>query len=373
MLSKLAGYSTRVCSQSKLTGAPNMNDKCNAPDAPNKAVDPYAHLRTEGYRDSSWEKVCLGIDDFPTPPIVGEKATTLRPFEELDMKELPPEINDEESYDFDTRVLEMYARAQFANGVTKITVVSIGSGNGRREKLISETLNAKLPKGVRVELLLVDPLSYDYAGSLTKKRALDPDYSFTSELCKHRPDLVGNCVVYLNNASPGNTYEIDALNRLDPKMLLRNATDYSPTGYYCGGKLTEVFNDLLCVGLVDPILMSRGRYIYAGRTTVHTQALLRRTYRFVHDCSLIQFVGHKRSGIYMWQCWVPTKHPKLEWSEDKKSIAVYVEDISQVWEQAYKKWEPDSDEETNDEWCNGSYVGKPDKCPMIKLNLQIWG
>lgn len=335
-------------------------------------------LRTCGGagRDGSWQNVCLAWD--PLYTIKSSAEMTLLPFEKLEMKSL----NSDElecGYEFPDFVLANYVDAQIAKGVKSVSVVSVGCGGAFYEMKIQKYLDKKFP-GV-ANIILVDPLSYDYLGSITRP-CRRPDYSYVRDLVFRRPDLVGNCVVFMHNASPSNTYEIDALNRLDPKLVLRNATNSSPDGYYCGGVLNSLFNNFSMVGLFDPrILDKETPFIHTeqnGMTpVVRTQSIPRRSYRLVHEFSHISLVGTKSRETTMWQFLVPTEHPKTKWCEKDKTLTFQVEHLSEIWDQAYNKWKPivDSEEEENsdkeslsdDGYTEGRFSGNPEKAPLVTI------
>lgn len=131
------------------------------------------------------------------------------------------------------------------NHPAPVVVVSVGSGSGRNEIILKEALDKHYKRPAPFEFVLVDPLehgvycaSHGYSQSLSP--AWEPHFATTQSLVKKRPELVGapTTVVVLFRATPGDLYGIDALNRLDPALVLRTTTYGWGYGYAQGCELS---------------------------------------------------------------------------------------------------------------------------------------
>lgn len=92
-----------------------------------------------------------------------------------------------------------------------VPIISVGSGNGVLEKHITNTIHK--------HVICVDPLVEDY--NYPQYGMINPDYSIVAYLLIAQPELVGNCILLLNHASPNeSTYDYDAVLQLQPLHIL---------------------------------------------------------------------------------------------------------------------------------------------------------
>lgn len=117
----------------------------------------------------------------------------------------------------DTRHFPVETMARFL-GVfknTNLPIVSVGSGNGQYE------WHLKNKHGLDdIQWYLVDPQPEKYR-IYCPDESIPPDYALVQDLVKAKPELVGNCVMFLCWPSPGKSkYDIEAIKILQPRGVV---------------------------------------------------------------------------------------------------------------------------------------------------------
>lgn len=110
------------------------------------------------------------------------------------------------------QALDNYGKSINENNV----IVSVGSGIG-----FIEFLAEKLFK---IKFICVDPHpSNFYKGHSIALNDITifrkPDYNYVDDLIKERPDIIGNCSLFLNWTWPEENYDMDAFDKLNPHSM----------------------------------------------------------------------------------------------------------------------------------------------------------
>jgi hypothetical protein len=120
---------------------------------------------------------------------------------------------------------------QFKNILTKIDhqIISVGSGNGVQEHYLSVVLKRSI--------ICVDPDPESFEPYPDTGFFQIPDYDDVKLLIKFKPELINNCILFLNWPAPNNSfYDIEAIELLKPKGIL---LIYESLGGAGGSKLQK--------------------------------------------------------------------------------------------------------------------------------------
>lgn len=106
-----------------------------------------------------------------------------------------------------------------------VPLVSVASGDGYLEQY----MNTK-------ELICVDPEPESYPCS--DRIFVEPNYNYVTDLIADRPDIVGNCNMFICNAEPTTCptdvpYDYDAVQLLKPRKII---AIYDHIDHYSGSK-----------------------------------------------------------------------------------------------------------------------------------------
>jgi hypothetical protein len=97
---------------------------------------------------------------------------------------------------------------EYLNAFPGKVVVSVGSGNGTYEYELMKS---------GIEIICVDPAPESYLEYPSDDKYIKPHYSLVDDLIKSQPQLVSNCVLFLNWPAPlKSTYDIESIEKLKP-------------------------------------------------------------------------------------------------------------------------------------------------------------
>ena len=107
-----------------------------------------------------------------------------------------------------------------------LAIISVGSGAGRLESWIQERWSR--------DVTCVDP-SPIFGFSINfrlKKPFMKPKYDYVDDLITEKPEYVGNCILLLIWAPPNETYDLEAVRKLQPRAFLTMMSLYKPCIYF---------------------------------------------------------------------------------------------------------------------------------------------
>jgi hypothetical protein len=90
-------------------------------------------------------------------------------------------------------------------------IVSVGCGNGAYEFEVTRHNN-----NLRSKLILVDPAPESYEPWPASGDYLKPNYATVDDLLKHKPDVIGNCVLLMIWPDPADNFEYLVFKQLQP-------------------------------------------------------------------------------------------------------------------------------------------------------------
>jgi hypothetical protein len=113
----------------------------------------------------------------------------------------------------------------------EIPMVCVGCGLGQIEKMAMD-------KNPRMHIICVDPYPQSYhSESLDVKPFTVPDYAYVNDLCITRPNIIGNCVIFLNWCNPnGSDYDMEAIELLKPLAILAIIESFEDSNGAAGGE-----------------------------------------------------------------------------------------------------------------------------------------
>jgi hypothetical protein len=113
----------------------------------------------------------------------------------------------------------------------KAPLVSVGSGLGQIEWMA-------LGRNSRMTIICVDPEPQSYhVNSSDVKPFMTPDYSYVDDLCVTRPNIIGNCVLFLNWCDPNDSsYDMEAVEQLKPIAILAIIESFGGSNGAAGGE-----------------------------------------------------------------------------------------------------------------------------------------
>ncbi len=104
-----------------------------------------------------------------------------------------------------------------------IPIVSIGSGSGSIEHYTKSTIN----------WILVDPKPSSFHGSVV----IEPHFSYVDDLINNKPEIVGNCLLFLNWCDPNESeYDYEAIIKLKPIAIFSIYEIYENSYGAAGGQ-----------------------------------------------------------------------------------------------------------------------------------------
>jgi hypothetical protein len=157
--------------------------------------------------------------------------------------------------------------------ISKLPLISIGSGNGVIERKIEEKF--------KINVICIDPTPLSWSLSVSENKL--PDYLTMDELINKNKTLIGSCNLFLNWCYPDHTYDIESIILLKPRNLII-ITDLSdlhgaggcafhdflkkcgvPTNVKCENEETSLKNKLKTMNENIP------KYNFVYRTHTHYQ------------------------------------------------------------------------------------------------------
>lgn len=127
---------------------------------------------------------------------------------------------------------------QQAAGHYRVPVVSVGSGNGLVERDLENAVVCA-NTGLRPTVYCVDPDPESYLGPPVFKQ---PDAASTTALLGQHPELVGNCILFLNWPEPnGCTWDMEAVVALQPQAIIAVIERFGNSYGAAGGELLHRF------------------------------------------------------------------------------------------------------------------------------------
>ncbi len=105
----------------------------------------------------------------------------------------------------------------------KIPIVSIGSGSGSIEHYTKSNIN----------WILIDPNPISFHGSVI----MEPNFSYIDDLITDNPNIVGNCLLFLNWCDPNDSeYDYEAIIKLQPIAICSIYDIYDDSYGAAGGE-----------------------------------------------------------------------------------------------------------------------------------------
>lgn len=89
-------------------------------------------------------------------------------------------------------------------------IISIGSGGGYIEKLLSDLL--------AINIIGIDPDPTSFIED--KTIYLEPKYPYIDDLIKENPNIIENCILFINWSNPDEDYDIQSILKLNPTCII---------------------------------------------------------------------------------------------------------------------------------------------------------
>ncbi len=125
---------------------------------------------------------------------------------------------------------------EFSRYYDNINFVSIGSGLGGIEYSSKQLYN-------NINWICVDPDPNNYHSDKSILPFIKPQYNYCDDLIRDKPEIVGNCILFLNWCEPNKSrYDYDAIIALKPLGIL---TIYELFGNNNGAAGGELFHNYL--------------------------------------------------------------------------------------------------------------------------------
>jgi hypothetical protein len=103
---------------------------------------------------------------------------------------------------------------QFFNYYAGNNIISVGSGFGHIERLFSPFWT--LDKNV----YLIDPSPDSFSPKLAEQVRWPPNYPYLNDLVTSHPEVIGNNGLFIMWANPGYSYDVEAIQILQPRTIL---------------------------------------------------------------------------------------------------------------------------------------------------------
>lgn len=146
--------------------------------------------------------------------------------------------------------------------VSKLPIISVGSGNGIIEQDIEKEFNIKI--------ICIDPTPLSWSFSIHNENRL-ADYPLVNDLIKNKKYLTNACNLFINWSYPDCSYDIESIIKLKPKNIII-ITD---VGYAHGAGSCELHDFLKECGVTTSTSTSSNtinytkKYNYIYRTFTH--------------------------------------------------------------------------------------------------------
>jgi hypothetical protein len=126
---------------------------------------------------------------------------------------------------------------EFSTYYDNISFVSVGSGLGGIEYSSNQLYND-------INWICIDPDPNNYHSNKTIQPFIKPQYNYCDDLIRDKPEIVGNCILFLNWCEPNNSrYDYDAIIALKPLGILTIYELFYEENGAAGGEL--FFNHLI--------------------------------------------------------------------------------------------------------------------------------
>ncbi len=104
-----------------------------------------------------------------------------------------------------------------------LPIVSIGSGSGSIEHYTKDS----------IKWILIDPQPESFHGSVI----MEPNYSYLDELINTNPNIIGNCLLFLNWCYPNESeYDYEAIIKLQPIAICSIYEEFNSSNGAAGGE-----------------------------------------------------------------------------------------------------------------------------------------
>jgi hypothetical protein len=108
-----------------------------------------------------------------------------------------------------------------------LPIVSIGSGSGSIEHYTNNL------QSNNIKWILIDPAPVSFHGNLV----MEPNYSYVDDLINTNPNIIGNCLLFLNWCDPNDSeYDYEAIIKLQPIAICSVYEEYESYNGAAGGE-----------------------------------------------------------------------------------------------------------------------------------------